>query len=203
MICVRVVEQQGLIIQAQDQPCQSACNFLTSSKSPRVASEIGEWERALSYVGVSLLLLWLLPMGVDVLLWCFLRASSPLSTIEALMAGGEEACLLLPEVARLQSSPSCKSPFTTSVTADPLSVQLGVQALISARSQRRCHQSHYLPWCRAAHWSAAAYPGNIALPPIHTTSRQGHCLYLCQLSRKGSPGSLRLGELHPLSGALP
>lgn len=146
-ICVRVVEQQGLIIQAQDKPCQSVCNWLTSSKPQQVASEIGRWGGALSPVGGSLLPLWLLPLGVDVLfrlLWCFLRTSNPLSAIEALTACGEGACPLLSEVARLRSSPSCESPFTAPMTVDPLSVQLGVQALISARSQWRCHQCLFI-----------------------------------------------------------
>lgn len=146
-ICFHVAEQQGLIIEAQDKPCQSVCNFLTSSKPPQVASETGRWGRALSPVGGSFLLLWLLPLGVDMLfrlLWCFLRNSSPLSATEALAADGEGACLLLPEVTRLWSSPSCESPFTTPITADPLSVQLRVQAFISARSLWRCHQSLFI-----------------------------------------------------------
>lgn len=60
-ICAHVGEQQGLIIQTQDKPCQSVCNFLMSSKPLQVASELGKCGRALSPVGGNLLLLSLLP----------------------------------------------------------------------------------------------------------------------------------------------
>lgn len=180
-ICTHVDEQQGLVVQVQDKTYRSpACQEVADKPSySKWSWQVGlQSHLELGVRVVNLLSLLLLSF------WCGCAIQGALQFSwnfqpSATNCRRRQGFAFLTRADNLLSSLCCESPFGAPVTADPPSVQLGIQDLISAKSWWRCYQWPIFPDTERS----AGLPQLSLLtalpPPTPPFCRQCHHLCLC------------------------